>query len=251
MSRLGPRRHPCDSLQSGKGELNEGILMLEPSYLYAHSLSKYREAFREQIPFVDCSFQKGEQIWHLGEYIERVYYFESGVAKTTVVHEDGHTKTLYFSGRGSVYPGCHKSQFNIEKSLVTTAITPVKAMSFKRADFLAFAHCTPDLMADLLELYATWINLHIYEAAHQEYNSAFRRLCNLVYLLCSSEDYSSARIDLTQQDLADILALERENVSRMLSRLRKEGVVETHRGWFSVTDIDKLLDYCSLETIAG
>ena len=127
----------------------------------------------------------------------------------------------------------------------------MEALAFKRRDFHDFAIRTPELMADLLELYATWINLHIYEAAHQEYNSAFRKLCNLIYLLSTGGGYQPDCIDLTQQDLADILALERENVSRFLSRLRNEGVVETHRGWFEVLEIDALLGYCTIETLAG
>jgi len=187
-------------------------------------------------------------VWKLGEYIERVYYLESGVIKTSVVHEDGYVKTLYFSGKGSVYPGCHTAQFNIEKSLLSVAVTPVRVLCFRRADFHAYAMRHSDLMAEMLELYAAWINLHIYESAHQEYNNAFQKLCNLIFLLCNGGEKSTNRVDLTQQDLADILALERENVTRFLTRLRKEGIVETHRGWLEVADIDGLLAYCSLET---
>lgn len=225
--------------------------MKEPSYIYANSMARFREGLASSVPNVPMSFAKGDYVWELGKYIDRVYYIDAGVIKTSVVHEDGYTKTLYFSGRGSVYPGCHDTQFNIEKSLVSTAVVPVQALSFRRSDFLAYAKRTPELMAALLELYATWINLHIYESAHQEYNSAFRRLCNVLYLISNSDGRISSRIELTQQDLADILALERENVSRFLSRLRKEGVVATGRGWLEVTDPDTLLDYCSLETLAG
>ena len=225
--------------------------MLEPLYLYDQNIARYYDDLKREVPFVECAFKKGEQVWKLGEYIERVYYLESGVVKTSVVHEDGYVKTLYFSGKGSVYPGCHEAQFNIEKSLVSVAVTPVRALSFRRSDFHAFAKRNPDFLAELLELYAAWINLHIYESAHQEYNGAFQKLCNLIYLLCNGGGYRAGRIDLTQQDLADILALERENVTRFLSRLRKEGVIETHRGWFEVLDVDKLLEYCSVETLAG
>ena len=224
--------------------------MRTPKYLYASDFNEYREELVAHVPSVERAFAKGSQLWRLGENVERVYYIDSGVLKTSLVHEDGYIKTLYFTGAGTLYPGFHETQFNIERSLVTEAVTAVKAIEFRRVDLYAYAKSQPNLMAAALELYATWINLHIYESAHQEYNSAFRKLCNLVYLLCTGGGYAPERVDLTQQDLADVLALERENVSRFLSRLRKEGVVETHRGWFEVLDLDALLDYCSLETIA-
>lgn len=223
--------------------------MRTPKYLYASDFKAYRSDLESNVPFVARSFDKGDRIWRLGENIERVYYIDSGVLKTSLVHENGYVKTLYFAGAGSIYPGCHETQFSIEQSLTSEAVTKVEALEFRREAFYEYAKRHAALMSSLLELYAAWINLHIYESAHQEYNSAFQKLCNLICLLCMGGGYAQERIELTQQDLADILSLERENVSRFLSRLRKEGVVDTHRGWFEVLDLDALLGYCSLETI--
>lgn len=223
--------------------------MLEPRYLFTGDFARWHDILAKEVPCEECRFEAGDQIWKLGDYIRSVYYIERGVVKTSVAHEDGHAKVLYFTGRDQVYPGCHESQFNIEKSMTTGAVTRVRALRFDRAAFRAFALRTPGFMADLLELYASWINLHIYESAHQEYNTAFERLCNLLLLLAEDAG-AQGRIDISQQDIAGILANERESVTRYLGRLRKEGIVETHRGWLQVRDFDGLLSYCSDETLA-
>ena len=104
--------------------------------------------------------------------------------------------------------------------------------------------------ARVLETYAMYINLFIYESAHQDYNSAFIKVCNLLYLfsLHSPAD-TPERIDLTQQDIADILAISLVNVTNNLARLRKEKVIVSHRRWIEITDYPKLVSYCSIETI--
>ena len=117
--------------------------MLEPSYLYAHGLADYRDELLANVAHTPRVFNKGDVIWKLGEYIDWVYYIDSGVVKTSVFHEDGYSKTLYFCGRDSVYPGCHESQFNIEKSLVSVAVTTVQAQRFRRSDFYAYAKRPP------------------------------------------------------------------------------------------------------------
>ncbi len=223
--------------------------MREPRYLYQGDFSSWRDALERDLPHAECCFQPGDRLWELGSFIDYVYYLDAGVVKTAVVHEDGRVKVLYFSGAGSVYPGCHEAHFAIELSIVSTAVTKLRALRFRRADFHAYALRNPRLLSDMLELYASWINLHIYESAHQGYNSAYRRLCNLLLLV--ADETSGGRIDLTQQDLADILLLEREVVSRALGRLRAEELVATHRGWLEVKDKARLAALCSFETSGG
>lgn len=225
--------------------------MLVPRYLYRGDFSPFRSLLIAQ-PHADRSFKKGEQLWRPGEYIERVYYIEQGVAKTSLVNEDGHEKTVYFHGAGMVFPGCHESQFAIELSLVTQAVTPIVAMEFDREQFHELLRSYPELGFAMLENYARYINVLIFESAHQEHNEAMTKLCNLLHLI--SRDAGSAgaparRIELSQEELSELLAMNRVSVARLLARLRDEGVVISHRGWLEVVDADGLLTHCSYEAV--
>ena len=101
------------------------------------------------------------------------------------------------------------------------------------------------LAAALVEWYASYVNLLLYETAHQEYNGSFLKLCNLLYLLAPAGGLDA----VTQEELADILGTSRVNLTRGLAQLRSEGVVRTRRGRVEITDREALARRCSLETV--
>ena len=105
------------------------------------------------------------------------------------------------------------------------------------------------LNAQVVEWYASYVNLLLYETAHQEYNSTFLKLCNLLYLLPTRQSVpDSGVIDMTQDDLADILGVSRVQLTRGLSVLRGKDIIRTRRGRIEIADRPALARYCSLET---
>ena len=96
------------------------------------------------------------------------------------------------------------------------------------------------------------VRVRIFESAHQEHNEAFTKLCNLVYLLtrdAGTREHPARRIDLSQEELAGLLAMNRVSVAKLLARLRDEGAVVSHRGWIEIVDDAALLAHCSLEVV--
>ena len=88
-----------------------------------------------------------------------------------------------------------------------------------------------------------YVNLLLYETAHQEYNSTF------LYLLPARKPSPcGCVIDMTQDDLADILGVSRVQLTRALAMLRERDILRTHRGHIEITDRTALAAYCSLET---
>ncbi len=64
-----------------------------------------------------------------------------------------------------------------------------------------------------LDWYATYVNLLLYDAAHQEFNSARIQLGNLLYLLQGGEADPQRLPDVTQDELSDILGMSRVNLA--------------------------------------
>lgn len=76
------------------------------------------------------------------------------------------------------------------------------------------------------------------------------KLCNLLYLFSKdSPDGNPNHIDLTQDNIADILTINRVNAAKCISRLRDEGIIVSHRKWIEITDPEALERYCSQETL--
>lgn len=231
--------------------------MLTPRYMYRDDFSPFLDELIE-LPHTERRFSRGEYLWRPGDLIERVHYILEGVARTSFINEDGRAKVLFYHGTGMVFPGCHESQFAIERSLVTEAMEPVRTLEFGRGDFLALAQRNPAIGSAMFENYARYINLLIFEAAHQERNESMVKLCNVLELLArdvsrgqkgadASMRSGACRIDCSQEDLAEILVMNRVSVARLMSKLADAGVVATHRGWIEILDRSALLARCTGE----
>lgn len=219
--------------------------MLSPRYYYSADDPELYQYLLTQ-PHREKHFEPGDYLWKPGELIERVYYIKSGVAVAFVEHENGRQKIFLFAGKGSIYPGCHNSQFKIEMSIMARAISAMDTLEFQREDFYRMFQMNSRLNEFMFESYAMYINLLLYETAHQGYNDSFVKLCNLLYLFAQNREKST--VELTQENLADILAVNRVNVAKHLSILREKGIIRSHRKSLEILDMRGLEELCSIET---
>lgn len=223
--------------------------MLIPRYYFTNDFAGSYEYFLTQ-PHVRKTFQKEEALWKLDEPLTHVYYMISGVAVATLEHESGFRKISSFHSSGTVFPVSHQSSFKIEQSIAVTAVSEVEALCFTNETFLQMLGENQRLMLETLNWYASYVNLVLYESAHQDYNSSFIKLCNLLYLFSqNSPSGEEGRIDLTQENIAQLLTMTRVNAARNLARLRDEKIIIPHRRWIEIIDQQALEAYCSLETL--
>ncbi|HJC89874.1 MAG TPA: Crp/Fnr family transcriptional regulator [Candidatus Mediterraneibacter excrementigallinarum] len=223
--------------------------MLIPRYYFSNDFRDFQKYFFSQ-PHTVRTFRKNEYLWNYGEPVTHIFYIMSGVARTTLEHENGSRKISSFHSEGTVFPGCHRSVFKIEQSIATAAVTDMETLCFSNDDFLKMLTENPQLMLSTVDWYASYINLLLYESAHQDYNSSFVKLCNLLYLFSrNSPTGERGRIDLTQESIAEILAVTRISAARCLGRLRDEKIIIPHRSWIQIIDQKALEAYCSSETL--
>lgn len=223
--------------------------MQTPRYIFADDFSAF-ETYFKSVPGRRRSFKKGDSLWAAGQPFSPVYYILSGLALTCIHHEEGHRKILSFHGKGTVFPVYHGNRFKIERSIATQALEDVEALEFSPPQFRRMMEESFPLTETVIDWYASYVNLLLYETAHQEYNSAFIKLCNLLYLLAEREETEAGPvIYLSQEELADILAANRVNLSRNISRLRQEGIIATSRKQIRILRPDLLAAHCSSETL--
>ncbi|WP_373880323.1 helix-turn-helix domain-containing protein [Martelella alba] len=95
-------------------------------------------------------------------------------------------------------------------------------------------------------------NFLIFDSINQSYNSAFVRVCNFLYLY--SEYMNNAGnpfcdINLTHEEISNVVAVSRVQVSYIISKLKKELVISSSRGRLRVENKALLGKYCSGETL--
>lgn len=222
--------------------------MLIPRYYFSHDYDAFYAYFLS-CPHQIRHFQKGEYLWKPGDFVTQVYFILSGIVLTTLEHENGSRKICSLHSEGTVFPGAHRAEFKIERSIISSALSDTEVLAFSNADFLEMMAENRELMLRTIDWYATYINLLLYESAHQDYNSSFVKLCNLLYLFSQNgPEGDGRRVSLTQENIADILTVTRVNAAKNLSRLRDEQIIAPHRKWIEILDPAALEAYCSLET---
>ena len=219
--------------------------MLTPRYFFSDDFRQF-EAFFLSHPHTERTFRKGDFLWEPGRPCERLHYILSGAAVHYADHESGRRKIISFHGAGTVFPGYHRSDFKIELSLATEALSETRTLEFTVPHFQEIFESSNAFSEQVVNWYSTYVNLLLFEAVHQEYNSSLVKICNLLYLLASPP---SCTLDLTQEELAGLLGLSRVQLTRGLGELRSRGIISTARHRIRVLDLSLLAELCSSETL--
>lgn len=223
--------------------------MLKPRYYFADDFRSFYEYFLSQ-PHTKRIFQKGDYLWKPGQPYDRVQYCVSGASVHFSEHESGRRKIISFHGPGTILPGYHTTDFRIELSLTTIALSEVKVLEFTIPQFRAMFESNKELAESVVNWYSKYVNRFLFETIHQEFNPSQVKLCNLLYLLTMNQPSNSGLvIEMTQEDIADILGMSRVQITRELTDLRSRGILSTTRGRLTVTDLPALASLCTDETM--
>lgn len=221
--------------------------MLIPRYFFSHDFSPFAEYFMSQ-PHKKRTFHKGELLWKVGQPHDTIHYIVSGVEMNYADHESGRRKIISFHGAGTVFPGYHQHQYKIERALVTQALTDMRVLEFTIPQFQTMFEQNTALSEQIVNWYSMYVNSLLFSSIHQEYNSSLVKICNLLYLLTINQPADAGtRINLTQDELAELLGLSRVQLTRGLSALRQQNIISTSRGAIQVLDLPRLLSLCSSE----
>lgn len=223
--------------------------MLTPRYFFADDFRQFYEYFLSQ-PHTARTFHREDYLWKPGQPYEKIHYIISGAAIHFADHENGRRKIISFHGAGTVFPGYRQYDYKIELSLITVALSDMKVLEFTKDQFQKMFETNTALSEQVVNWYSMYINRFLFEIVHQEYNPSFVKICNLLYLLSVNQPACSGLvIDMTQQELAEILGLSRIQLTRGLSELRKQNIISTTRGKVHVIDLPALATLCSSETL--
>ena len=227
----------------------EGGTMLKPRYFFAEDFKAFYDYFLSQ-PHLKKSFQKGDYLWKPGQPYEKIHYIISGAAIHFADHEMGRRKIISFHGAGTVFPGYRQHDYKIELSLITMALTDMRVLEFTKEQFQNMFQSNTMLSEQVVNWYSMYINRFLFETIHPEYNPSLIKICNLLYLLTINQPTGvGSVIDMTQEELGEILGLSRIQITRGLSALRRQSIISTARGRVSVINLSALAELCSSEAI--
>jgi CRP/FNR family transcriptional regulator, anaerobic regulatory protein len=197
------------------------------------------------------SYQAGQMVIWAGDGMDFVGSVVSGIATLTQTMEDGRRQMVGllqpsdFVGR----PGRTTAAFDV------TAVSDLVMCCFRRKPFEAMIATTPHVAQRLLEMTLDeldaareWMLLLGRKTAREKIASLLAILARRTAMLRQEapEGRIAFELPLTREASADYLGLTLETVSRQISALKRDGVIEVE-GSRSVT----VPDYARLVQVAG
>ena len=201
------------------------------------------------------TYQSGSRIIWAGDRMDFVGSVVSGIATLTQTMEDGRRQMVGlllpsdFVGR----PGRGHAAYDV------TATTDLVMCCFRKKPFEEMMISTPHIGQRLLEMTLDeldaareWMLLLGRKTAREKISSLLAILARRDASLKAGTGACSFDLPLTREEMADYLGLTLETVSRQISALKREGVIELEgKRHVKVADIDRLIEQTGDDSDGG
>ncbi|MBI4330945.1 MAG: Crp/Fnr family transcriptional regulator [Chloroflexi bacterium] len=223
-----------------------GILRKNPIF---SDLSKQHIAELSHLA-LDRRLEAGQFLYLQGDAVECCYLIVSGMAKLLKHSLSGKDLITGIYGPGEVL-GIIAFFLGHPYSASVQAVTETRVLGIKRGDFASFFDRYPELSVKIAG--------RMLEVMTRRHHAAIVRLGDLAVERIS---YRLARvlfalflelgpiIPLTRQEISQMAGTTTETVSRFVSRLRQEGIVDSFRGRLILLEQDKLRLLAQVHSLA-
>ena len=217
--------------------------------IYLQNIPVFAHLAEQDLQLIDRLVQlkkypKDSYVFIEGEYGDELYFIKSGMVKLSKMLEDGSEKILHFvkSGeifaevlifKGGEYPAT--AQVIEDSEIGMIANEELERLLKQRGD-ITFKII--EVMAERLRT----AQYHIMDLALRDVDG---RLASSLLTLAREYGEKTARgqcinINLSQQQLANLIGSSRETVGRILSSWKKQGFIEVDKQLISIVDVEGL-----------
>jgi CRP/FNR family transcriptional regulator len=180
-------------------------------------------------------YPKGRIVYSANEHIYQLYYLKSGLLKQVTANSDGVEKIIGIIKAGNVIG--EAPFFHGFPSLCTfSAITDSKIYIFSREAISLLSERNPEILNNIICSMSLKIRMLTTQINILTSSNASTRIRRVLHLLTQHYPQQEIEIDLTHQDIADLSGVHRVTVSRTLSQLRHQGILEYKRDHLIIHD---------------
>lgn len=187
-------------------------------------------------------YEKREIIYREGDHCHYLYFIIKGKAKC--VKSDAHSKDFVSSihGKGEFigYTTLLEGKIYHES---TIALEPTEVSMIPKQDFLDLIYKNRDVAAKFLKILSGNVKDRERRLLQLAYSPLRERIADTILTLSRNEvrrNGLSGKISITRIDMANIVGTAKESLIRVLSQLKKEGLVDTNGQEIWITDEEGL-----------
>jgi len=194
----------------------------------------------------EVTFRAGTQIFTQDVLADDLYIVYAGRTKIVRVTSDGNELILCMPGPGE--PFCPVTLLDGGPQLGTAfAVSNVTLLHCNRRDFDAICEAHPEVLSAVRGACLGEVRRLAQRLELRSFSNLTKRLAALMLDATRMQAQQGGALELlniTQQNMADIIGASRERVSTVLAEWRDAGIVQTRRGGVSILrrdELDKLL----------
>lgn len=192
-----------------------------------------------------------EVLFHAGDSGDGCYLLRSGVVKAAVIARDGQERLLAVLGPGALIG--ELSLIDDEpRSATISALKPCELMHLTKAAFFRLADANPQVYRQALKLLAQRLRGTNDTVVAQSTVSVSGRVARAFASLADGlgDEQPDGRIlltyKITQNDIAGMAGVARENASRAINDLLREGVLSRAGSFYLIERPTELLDMAEI-----
>lgn len=210
------------------------------------------EALRQvNARFVEAGYQPGEQIYAAGAPAERLYVIAEGKVKLLQHATSGRSVLLELLASGDFF-GNLAALGVAEYPDTAQAQTSACVLSVRSDDFRRILDEHPELALKTLAVMADRLQAANRRVLQLSAMPVDRRIAFTLLELgkkLGREQEGNLLIDtpLSRDDLAEMTGATTETVSRVMSQLQSDGIIESGRQWVAITDWERLEVHAGVE----
>lgn len=192
------------------------------------------------------SWAEGDPLYQSGESADHLYVLVAGRAKAFRSTADGQDVVVDLIAPGDLFGGL-QSLGQPQHTETVQALTTVCALRIGTEEFRKILTEQPQVALRVLDSISAQLALARSSVTQQSTATVAQRVA--AALLRLAEKFGETRaqgtliqIPLSRADLAGMTGSTTESVSRTMSRLRKDGVIDSGRRWTAILEPDRLAD---------
>lgn len=190
----------------------------------------------------EVHFEKNEILWHMGDGVTSCALILSGAVRAETVNSAGEHSLMAYHPAGALVgdvlmatPGGVSPVYVIAAEPVTAVFLPFHAlMGGCERSCPAHARLRENLVAEIARKY--WAQRA--RAGYLSEHSLRRRIA--LYFSDRCKTGQTFSLGGTREDLADFLCVNRSALSRELSRMKAEGILDYYKDTFRILSMEKL-----------
>lgn len=189
-------------------------------------------------------FKKGECIFKAGDPGNNVYILEDGRAKICQLSVDGKEMILWFCLPGEMF-GLAELPRESTREVFAQVCTDSEVYSIPRQTFNMFMKNHPDTAMQVVELLSCRLRVLGHMLLNLASDDVTSRIIKLILRLSirggnQGSNSISLEIPLTHQEIAEMIGASRQTVTSVLSKLRRQGVLNVVQHRIQIQDKEKL-----------